>query len=171
METVASFVNVGESVTVMDQENHKLNNQNYSRNQEMETSKAYLNENSNQTFRLPTFHYISQPTASLASSSAVSSLYASDKLKYEQPKLVFVLDISQEMAVGDRWMKTRDALFRLITQLLPVGTELGIVTYGSQFGFGAKVNIQLTMIRESNKQGLHGRIPYRLLSHDLVIRK
>ena len=86
METVASFVNVGESVTVMDQGNHKLNNQNYSRNQEMETSKAYLNENSNQTFRLPTFHYISQPTASLASSSAVSSLYSSDKLKYEQPK-------------------------------------------------------------------------------------
>ena len=167
METLASFVNVGESVTVMDQENHKLNNQNYSRNQEMETSKEYLNKNSNQTFRPPIFHYISQPIASLASSSAVSSLYASDKPKYEQPKLVFVLDISQEMAVGDRWMKTRDALFRLIVQLLPVGTELGIVTYGSQFGFGAKVNIQLTMIRESNKQGLHGRIPYRLLSHDL----
>ena len=60
-----------------------------------------------------------------------------------------------------------DALFRFIVQLLPIGKELGIVTFGSEFGFGWNVNIESTMIQKSNKQGLHGRKPYRLLENDL----
>ena len=173
METISSFVNDGESVTVMDRKEYKLDDKNRNEqnislfNQDITPNDKYSTESIDKSFQRPSFHYITQPITSLTSSSSGSSLYIPDKLKFEQPKIVFVLDISQEMAVGDRWMKTRDALFRLIVQLLPIGTELGIITYGSQFGFGAKVNIQLTMIRESNKQGLHGRIPYRLLSHDL----
>ena len=41
------------------------------------------------------------------------------------------------------------------------GAELGIITVGEQ---GAHVNIEPTVVREANREGLHGRIPYRLLN-------
>ena len=69
------------------------------------------------SFRKPIFHYITKPAISVS-----TSLYIAEKSKYEQPKIVLVLDISQEMNAGDRWMKNRDALFRFIVQLLPIWT-------------------------------------------------
>ncbi len=99
-------------------------------------------------------------------------------------RIVLALDISQQMNHEDRWARTRDALFRLVSHI-PTGNtkynhgisqvflqyiyfsgaEMGIVTFGDELQYGAKVNILPTVVRESNREGLHGRIPYRLL-HD-----
>ena len=64
------------------------------------------------------------------------------------------------MQPDNRWARTRDALFRLVSHM-PTGAELGIITVGAS---SANVNIEPTVVRESNREGLHGRIPYRLLS-------
>ena len=64
------------------------------------------------------------------------------------------------MQPDNRWARTRDALFRLVSHM-PTGAELGIITVGAG---SANVNIEPTVVRESNREGLHGRIPYRLLS-------
>lgn len=45
---------------------------------------------------------------------------------------------------------------------LPVGSELGIVTFDSSSS--ARVNTEPTIVKVSNKEGLYGRIPYRLSS-------
>ena len=76
-------------------------------------------------------------------------------------KVVLALDISQEMR--NFWASTRDALYRLIGQLLPTGTEVSIVTIGQD---GAKVHVRSAIVKESNRQGLHGRIPFRLSTTD-----
>jgi hypothetical protein len=75
-------------------------------------------------------------------------------------KIILVLDISQAMNVESRWVRTRDALFRFVSHM-PTGAELGIITVGEH---GANVNIDPTVVRQSNREGLHGRIPYRLLN-------
>ena len=64
------------------------------------------------------------------------------------------------MQPDNRWARTRDALFRLVSHM-PTGAEMGIITVGAG---SANVNIEPTVVRESNREGLHGRIPYRLLS-------
>ena len=51
-------------------------------------------------------------------------------------------------------------VFRLVSHM-PTGSELGIITVGAS---SATVNIEPTVVRESNREGLHGRIPYRLLN-------
>ncbi len=76
-------------------------------------------------------------------------------------RLVLVLDVSQRMRVGDRWRRCREALFVLLSHL-PVGSELAIVTFdGSD---NPRVTTPLTIVREGNREGLFGRIPYRLSS-------
>lgn len=74
--------------------------------------------------------------------------------------VILVLDLSQKMQPDQRWSRARDALFRLVSHM-PTGSELGIITVGSK---EANVNIEPTVVRESNREGLHGRIPYRLLN-------
>ena len=87
-----------------------------------------------------------------------------DKDQQTNPlKLILVLDASKEMSVKDRWIQTRNSLYRLIGQLLPSGTELSIITFGEE---SAKIIITPTIIRDSNRQGLHGRIPFRLSGDD-----
>ena len=81
-------------------------------------------------------------------------------LKKKTLSLILVLDLSQKMEQDNRWTRTRDALFRLVSHM-PIGSELGIITVGSN---RANVNIEPTVVRESNREGLHGRIPYRLLN-------
>lgn len=70
-------------------------------------------------------------------------------------RILLVLDISERMS--STWTKTRDALFRFIL-LLPPGIELGIIT----FDYEARINTQPTLVDQTNKEGLFGRIPYRL---------
>ena len=78
-------------------------------------------------------------------------------------KLVLALDVSADM--NAYWSPTRDALYRLIGQLLPSGTDLSIVTVGQD---GAKVVVHSAVVKESNRQGLHGRIPFRLSPTDVT---
>eukprot|EP00095_Tigriopus_kingsejongensis_P010323 maker-scaffold187_size272365-snap-gene-1.30 protein:Tk10323 transcript:maker-scaffold187_size272365-snap-gene-1.30-mRNA-1 annotation:"hypothetical protein DAPPUDRAFT_253437" len=60
-----------------------------------------------------------------------------------------------------KWETLQQSLFQLISRL-PVGAKLSIITYGQE----AQVNLPPTLITESNKEGLHGRIPRRPLGHD-----
>ena len=52
----------------------------------------------------------------------------------------------------------RNALFRFITQI-PEGDEVGIVSFGAN----AKINIEPTEVTALNREGLYGRVPFRLL--------
>ena len=52
----------------------------------------------------------------------------------------------------------RNALFRFITHI-PEGDEVGIVSFGTN----AKINIEPTEVTALNREGLYGRVPFRLL--------
>ena len=85
-------------------------------------------------------------------------------IKKKTLSIILVLDISQKMAA--KWGRTRDALFRLVSHM-PSGSELGIISAGSS----VVVNVEPTVVLGSNREGLHGRIPYRLLNeHDACIQ-
>ena len=77
-------------------------------------------------------------------------------------RLVLVLDVSKNVGDADTWRKIRDSLYRLINHLW-LGTELAVVSVGSE---SARVNVPLTPIKEANRQGLHGRIPFRQLEDE-----
>ena len=86
-------------------------------------------------------------------------------LKKKTLSIILVLDISSKMA--SKWSRTRDALFRLVSHM-PSGSELGIISAKSK---EAVVNVEPTVVLGSNREGLHGRIPYRLLNeHDACIQ-
>ena len=76
-----------------------------------------------------------------------------------QKRHILVLDVSQNMNVDRQWEMARNALFRLINHV-PTGDQIGIVTFGAN----ARVNIEPTIVTESNREGLYGRIPFRLLN-------
>ncbi len=75
-------------------------------------------------------------------------------------RLVLALDVSRQMSIGGRWRRVRDAAFRLISHL-PAGAELAIVTFDA----GAAVSLKPTVVRSGNREGLHGRVPYRYEAH------
>ncbi|XP_059083707.1 calcium-activated chloride channel regulator 1-like [Tigriopus californicus] len=89
----------------------------------------------------------------------LSSRYHSPRFHLVLPssnlRILLVLDISEQMT--NTWTKTRDALFRFIL-LLPPGIELGIITFDHE----ARINTPPTLVDQGNKEGLFGRIPYRL---------
>ncbi len=72
-------------------------------------------------------------------------------------RLVLVLDLTKNVGDSETWRKIRDSLYRLINHLR-LGTEISVVTFGLE---SARVNVPMTQIREANRQGLHGRIPFR----------
>ena len=72
-------------------------------------------------------------------------------------RLILVLDVTKNVGDSETWRKIRDSLYRLINYL-SLGTEIAVVTFGSE---SARVNVPLTQIRDANRQGLHGRIPFR----------
>ena len=106
-------------------------------------SNSLFDEDRINIFNPPSFRYARVPTGGLK-------------------KLVLVLDISKNVGDAETWRKIRDSLFRLISHLW-LGTELAVITFGSE---SARVNVPLTPIREANRQGLHGRIPFRQLEDD-----
>ena len=72
---------------------------------------------------------------------------------------ILVLDISQAMNIDRQWEMARNALFRFITAI-PEGDEVGIVSFGAN----ARINIEPTEVTASNREGLYGRVPFRLLN-------
>ena len=58
---------------------------------------------------------------------------------------------------GGQWRSVRDGLFRLFSHL-PLGAEVAIVTFGAK----ARVNIEPTVVTEQNREGIFGKIPFRL---------
>ena len=108
-------------------------------------------------------------SSSLASADTVSLFDEPVKI-FQQPnfryarsssgglkRLVLALDLSKNVGDSETWRKIRDSLYRLINHLV-LGTEISVVTFGSE---SARVNVPMTPIREANRQGLHGRIPFR----------
>lgn len=76
-------------------------------------------------------------------------------------RYVLVLERSSTMDINNRWTTIKRALYRFI-QYLPTGTELSIVTFGTE----AKVDLPPTVVTDANREGLHGRIPRKVLDED-----
>ena len=90
--------------------------------------------------------------------------FESPVFKYIVPKsrrYVLLLERSSIMDVNERWTNIRRALYRFI-QYLPTGSELSIIS----FGIEAKVNLPPTVVTDTNREGLHGRIPRKVLMED-----
>lgn len=90
-------------------------------------------------FRVPTFQYV-VPKSS---------------------RYVIVLERTSIMNINQRWTNIKRALYRFI-QYLPTGSELSIISYGTE----ATVNLPPTVVTEANKEGLHGRIPRKVILED-----
>lgn len=78
-------------------------------------------------------------------------------------RYVLLLDRSSSMAVNGRWTTIQRALYRFVSYL-PVGSELSIITFGST----ADLNLPPTVVTDTNREGLHGRIPRKVLENDDV---
>jgi len=63
-------------------------------------------------------------------------------------RLVLALDVSQRMNAGERYARTRDALFSLISRT-PVGTEFAVITFD---GSGARVAAPPAIVRDTNRE-------------------
>ena len=79
----------------------------------------------------------------------------------KQNKYVVLLDRTSVMGINSRWVNVKRAFYRFISYL-PVGTELSIVTFGSR----ASLNLPPTIVTDQNREGLHGRIPRKVLDND-----
>jgi calcium-activated chloride channel regulator 4 len=77
------------------------------------------------------------------------------------PSFVLVLDQSSRMG-GVRWASIKRALYRFIG-LLPEGSNLSIVVYGET----ASMALPPTTVTEEKREGLHGRVPRRVLEQTL----
>ncbi len=76
-------------------------------------------------------------------------------------RYVLVLERTSVMNINQRWTNLRRALFRFI-QYLPTGSELSIVTFGNE----AKVDLPPTVVTDTNREGLHGRIPRKVILNE-----
>jgi hypothetical protein len=91
----------------------------------------------------------------------VSSEFIPPEFEFRIPsenRILLVLDMSQAMDRDEKWQTTRNALFQFFNHV-PEGTEVGIVTFGSS----ARANLDPTVVTKSNRYGLFGKIPFRLL--------
>ena len=73
-------------------------------------------------------------------------------------RYVLLLDRTSRMEVNGRWTTVKRAFFRFINNL-PVGSELSIISFDSH---EAVVNLPPTVVTDSNREGLHGRIPRKV---------
>ena len=62
------------------------------------------------------------------------------------------------MNINQRWTNIRRALYRFI-QYLPTGSELSIISFGTE----SKVDLPPTVVTDDNREGLHGRIPRKVI--------
>ncbi|QQP41565.1 Epithelial chloride channel proteinlike, partial [Caligus rogercresseyi] len=72
-----------------------------------------------------------------------------------------LLDRSSIMGRNHRWTNIKRAFYRLF-QLLPAGTRLSIISFGSE----AVLDLHPTVLSDSNREGLHGRIPRKVLENE-----
>ena len=82
-------------------------------------------------------------------------------------RYILVLDVSKGMddinGFDRRWEKTRNALFRFIAHIKE-GDEVGIISFGAK----SRQNIKATVVTNSNREGLLGRVPFKLQPHTEV---
>ena len=76
-------------------------------------------------------------------------------------RYVLLLDRSSSMGINGRWTTIQRALYRFVSYL-PVGSELSIITFGKT----ADINLPPTVVTDTNREGLHGRIPRKVLETD-----
>ena len=77
-------------------------------------------------------------------------------------KYILVLERTSVMEMNDRWTSIKRSFYRFLSYL-PVGSEVAIITFGKE----AHLNLPLTRVTEENRDGLHGRIPRKVLADDL----
>ena len=77
-------------------------------------------------------------------------------------RFVLVLDRTASMDVANRWTYVKRSFFRFF-QHLPIGSHVSIVTFGG----AATVNLPPTVVTDINREGLHGRIPRKVLKEDV----
>ena len=70
----------------------------------------------------------------------------------------YVLLLDRTPAMETRWTAVKRAFFRFINNL-PVGSELSIISFDAD---EATVNLPPTVVTDSNREGLHGRIPRKV---------
>jgi hypothetical protein len=76
-------------------------------------------------------------------------------------RYVLLLDRSSSMGQNGRWTTIQRALYRFVSYI-PVGSELSIITFGK----AADINLPPTVVTDTNREGLHGRIPRKVLEND-----
>ena len=124
-------------------------------------------KNSSFFFSNPNFHLLSRINnnyifSQFQDSEESSAQFTPPTFSYILPtrrRHILVLDISQAMNIDRQWEMARNALFRFITAI-PEGDEVGIVSFGAN----ARINIEPTEVTASNREGLYGRVPFRLLN-------
>lgn len=78
-------------------------------------------------------------------------------------KYTIVLERTSVMDINGRWTNIKRAFFRFL-QHLPLGSEVSIITFGKE----ATLNLPPTVVTDANREGLHGRIPRKVLPDDLA---
>ena len=81
----------------------------------------------------------------------------------KKSRFILVLDRSKAMVEYDRWEILHKAINEFIT-MLPIGSELSIVTFSKN----AVMHLPPTLVTETNKLGLYGRLPKRTTYDDEV---
>jgi hypothetical protein len=92
--------------------------------------------------------------------------YVPPTFEYVVPKsskYTIVLERTSTMNANGRWTNVKRAFYRFLNYL-PVGSEISIVTFGKE----AALNLPPTIVTDANREGLHGRIPRKVLSDDLA---
>ena len=94
------------------------------------------------------------------------SPYRPPQFRYLVPKsskYTVVLERTSIMNANGRWKNVRRAFYRFLNYL-PVGAEVSIITFGKE----AAMNLPPTVVTDANREGLHGRIPRKVLADDLA---
>ena len=95
-----------------------------------------------------------------------SAPYRPPNFRYLVPKsskYTVVLERTSIMNANGRWKNVRRAFYRFLNYV-PVGAEVSIITFGKE----AAMNLPPTVVTDANREGLHGRIPRKVLADDLA---
>ena len=98
--------------------------------------------------------------------AAPNATYSYPKFTYVLPRssrYAIVLERTASMDVNGRWTNIKRSLYRFI-QRLPIGSQVTIITFGKE----ATINLPSTILTDTNREGLHGRIPRKVLQEELA---
>ena len=102
----------------------------------------------------------------VASNGLDTTSYRPPTFRYLVPKsskYTLVLERTSIMSANGRWRNVRRAFYRFLNYV-PAGAEVSIVTFGKE----AALNLPPTVVTDANREGLHGRIPRKVLADDLA---